>query len=112
MYAFQIESNILSLILSISYTEGLMISFERCEALTKIQAEKGYINKEIKDFSIEKVPEFPKISQGKIEFRNVELKYNKNHDFILKKINFVINSQEKIAVIGRTGAGKLLFFSQ
>jgi ABC-type multidrug transport system fused ATPase/permease subunit len=48
---------------------------------------------------------WPKL--GKIEFKNVYMKYdgdysNKN-DCVLKNINFVINPKEKIAIIGRTG---------
>lgn len=35
------------------------------------------------------------------------MKYRENLDFVLKGINFEINPREKIAIIGRTGAGKV-----
>lgn len=44
--------------------------------------------------------------EGKISFNNVKVKYRKNLDNVLKGLNLSINSQEKIGVVGRTGAGK------
>lgn len=41
-----------------------------------------------------------------IEFRNVWFKYEGSDKWILKNINFTIDSGEKIALIGRNGAGK------
>ncbi|XP_055381053.1 probable multidrug resistance-associated protein lethal(2)03659 [Condylostylus longicornis] len=43
---------------------------------------------------------------GKIIFNNVNLKYSKNGEYVLKNLNFEINSEEKIGIVGRTGAGK------
>ncbi|XP_048505778.1 probable multidrug resistance-associated protein lethal(2)03659 isoform X2 [Athalia rosae] len=45
-------------------------------------------------------------AQGKIEFRNVSLRYGKSDPPVLRNLNFVISPREKIGVIGRTGAGK------
>ena len=52
-------------------------------------------NGTIKEFSFEK----------SIEFRNVNFSYKKNKP-ILKNFNLVINKGEKIALVGKTGAGK------
>ncbi|OXA58099.1 Multidrug resistance-associated protein 4 [Folsomia candida] len=41
---------------------------------------------------------------GEIKFNNVFLKYEDN--FVLKNLNFDIHPQEKIGIVGRTGAGK------
>ena len=43
---------------------------------------------------------------GNIEFSNVELKYSRSGLSALEDLNFSINSNEKIGIVGRTGAGK------
>lgn len=45
-------------------------------------------------------------SSGSIEFVDVCLKYAENGDNILKSFNMKVNSGEKVAIVGRTGAGK------
>ena len=44
--------------------------------------------------------------KGKIEFKNVYFKYNKDSRYILKNVSFVINPGETIALVGPTGGGK------
>ncbi|XP_052827296.1 ATP-binding cassette sub-family C member 4 isoform X1 [Octopus bimaculoides] len=44
--------------------------------------------------------------RGAISARNLSLKYSENADFVLKHLDFMIASQEKIGIVGRTGAGK------
>jgi ABC-type multidrug transport system, ATPase and permease components len=41
-----------------------------------------------------------------IEFKNVSFKYQGREDWILKDLNLVINSGEKVALVGMNGAGK------
>lgn len=49
--------------------------------------------------------EWPK--RGKVEFRNVTLTYKSNPlNKVLNDINFVIEPNQKVGIIGRTGAGK------
>ncbi|KAF2069283.1 hypothetical protein CYY_009396, partial [Polysphondylium violaceum] len=43
---------------------------------------------------------------GGIEFKNVEIRYRKTADPTLKDISFTIKPNEKIGIVGRTGAGK------
>ncbi|KAJ3224501.1 hypothetical protein HK099_008369 [Clydaea vesicula] len=43
---------------------------------------------------------------GKIEFKNVVLKYNRFGVAVLKSVSFKINSGEKIGIVGRSGSGK------
>lgn len=43
---------------------------------------------------------------GTIRFRKVELKYKDEAEPVLKGISFHIRSEEKIGIVGRTGAGK------
>ena len=45
-------------------------------------------------------------AKGTIEFDKVELRYRKNTDLVLKGLSFSIGSNEKIGIVGRTGAGK------
>ncbi len=44
--------------------------------------------------------------KGKIEFRNVYFRYNKDTRYILENVSFVINPGETIALVGPTGGGK------
>jgi len=44
-----------------------------------------------------------------IEFRNVAFRYPGRTDYVLKGFNLVVNSREKLAVVGENGAGKSTF---
>jgi ATP-binding cassette, subfamily B, bacterial len=50
------------------------------------------------------VPQNPK--PPVIEFKNVSFKYPESERYILKKFNLVIQSGEKVALVGENGAGK------
>ncbi|XP_017890591.1 multidrug resistance-associated protein 4-like [Ceratina calcarata] len=45
-------------------------------------------------------------TNGMIRFRNVYMRYTDDDPPVLKGLNIVINSGEKIGIVGRTGAGK------
>lgn len=45
-------------------------------------------------------------TKGKIEYKDVCLKYTNSETYVLQKVNFVIKPSEKVGIIGRTGAGK------
>lgn len=45
----------------------------------------------------------------RIEFRNVSFRYPGKNDYVLKDFNLVVDSKEKISVIGENGAGKSTF---
>ena len=79
--------------------EQNVVSIERLEQYTSIETEAPYIieNKRLKN------PLWPQY--GKIEFRNVYMKYRPELPHVLKGLSFVINASEKVGVIGRTGAG-------
>jgi ATP-binding cassette subfamily C (CFTR/MRP) protein 4 len=42
---------------------------------------------------------------GRIEFRNVVVRYKPDAPSVLKNLSFKIESGQKIGVVGRTGAG-------
>ncbi|XP_018561045.1 multidrug resistance-associated protein 4 [Anoplophora glabripennis] len=60
----------------------------------------------------EKQPDTPKNppkawpDKGQIVFNHMELKYVETGPLVLKNLNFIIKPNEKIGIVGRTGAGK------
>ncbi|KAL4492939.1 hypothetical protein ABPG72_020718 [Tetrahymena utriculariae] len=115
-FAFNIDSEVQDLIMSQSSVEKKIVSFERCYSYTKIESEKGQLDYlrqrndlreqrfKLKDRSSDPLIKWP--SKGVIEFQNVHLKYRPNLACVVKGLTFQIRSQEKIGVVGRTGAGK------
>ncbi|KAI6237661.1 Multidrug resistance-associated protein 1 [Aphelenchoides besseyi] len=53
-----------------------------------------------------KMAPLKKVANSRIEFQNVWLRYREQDQPVLRDVNFVIQPGEKIAVVGRTGAGK------
>ena len=45
-------------------------------------------------------------TKGEVKYSNVYLSYNNSDEYVLKNINFTAHPQEKIGIVGRTGAGK------
>lgn len=78
--------------------ENNIVSVERVEEYADLQQEASWTN------SVEVNGEWPK--DGIIEFKDFEVRYREGLDLVLKGISFVCNSQEKIGIVGRTGAGK------
>ncbi|XP_054004734.1 probable multidrug resistance-associated protein lethal(2)03659 [Hylaeus anthracinus] len=50
-------------------------------------------------------------SKGRVEFKDVRLKYGPKGAHVLKGVSFVIMPKEKVGVVGRTGAGKTSLIS-
>ncbi len=46
------------------------------------------------------------LNNGKLEFKNLSFKYPKTDNYVIKDVNLVIKSKEKIALIGKSGSGK------
>lgn len=59
-----------------------------------------YIDNNIEDDKKENLT----IESGKVEFKDVSFKYNKNHVF--ENLNLLINDKQKIGIIGVSGSGK------
>ena len=45
-------------------------------------------------------------TQGKVEIKNLSIKYRKGLPFVLKNLSFTVQPKTKVAMIGRTGSGK------
>lgn len=80
-----------------SELENQMTSVERVVEYTEVEKEP------IQD-KFESPESWPE--HGKIEFKNVYLKYCPTAPYVLKNLNFTVNPMEKIGIVGRTGAGK------
>lgn len=80
-----------------------MTSVERIMEYVNLQPEETTVKARESIKTLEKWP-----THGVIEFINVNLKYTDTQkgDHILKSLNFKINAGEKVAICGRTGAGK------
>lgn len=44
--------------------------------------------------------------KGMINFCNISLKYSDDSDYVLKDVGFTVKENEKVGIVGRTGAGK------
>nr|APD26520.1 ATP-binding cassette transporter subfamily C member 1 X4 protein [Brachionus koreanus] len=105
-------------------TAGLTLSYALTITLTLIWVVRSFSDFETHLISVERVREYCDLpheaewvsskqimqkawpSQGSIDFKNFSLKYREELDFVLKDINCHIISQEKVGIVGRTGAGK------
>lgn len=59
-----------------------------------------YINNNVEDNNKKDLV----VETGKVEFRNMSFKYNKN--YVFEKFNLVVNDKQKIGIIGVSGSGK------
>ena len=81
-----------------SEVENYMTSVERIITYTHIKQEPGY------DCHHQPPQSWP--NQGQVAIENLSLVYYLDGPEILKDVTFSVNSQEKIGIVGRTGAGK------
>lgn len=84
--------------------ENQMTSVERILEYTTIESEEDGGDR--KQSVREKWPE-----NGSIVFKNVSLRYSDVQPYVLKSLNFSIQSKEKVGIVGRTGAGKTSLIS-
>ena len=77
------------------------VSLKRIDDIlnNKLYQDEKFGNREIKD------------SKGIIEFKNVKFKYHEDEEETLKSLNLKIESNKKIAIVGRSGNGKSTIFN-
>ncbi|XP_015781054.1 multidrug resistance-associated protein 1-like [Tetranychus urticae] len=98
-YASQITSILSTLVRAFSDIENSLVSVERCLEYTKLPVEASWINPTHR-------PQKDWPSKGNITFNKYSTRYRPGLDLVLKEITCCINSNEKVGIVGRTGAGK------
>ncbi|KAH8581960.1 ABC ATpase with 10 transmembrane domains [Cryptosporidium sp. chipmunk genotype I] len=88
--------------------EADMVGFERIRTYTDSEMYQ-IVTKDEEKSNIEVPEDWP--SQGKIEFRNVDITFYPNPNPSLRNISLKISPGERIGIVGRTGAGKSSLFS-
>ncbi len=78
--------------------ESRMTSVERLTFYGELPSEKEFVTDSVQ------------LSSGRLEFKNVKLRYAEHLPFVLKNVSFVIESGSRAGVIGRTGSGKSTLF--
>ncbi|KAF4042415.1 ABC transporter [Phytophthora infestans] len=99
-YAFSVTQSLNWSVRMLSQLQTQMVSVERIKNYTVMDVEAELT-------SVGKLPpaqEWP--SAGAIEFRNVNLRYRPGLPRVLRNLSLSIRPQEKIGIVGRTGAGK------
>ncbi|TDH72543.1 hypothetical protein CCR75_004880 [Bremia lactucae] len=99
-YAFSVTQPLNWSVRMLSQLQTQMVSVERIKSYTNMDTEAELS-------SVGKLPpaqEWP--LAGTIEFRNVNLRYRPGLPRVLRNLSLSIRSQEKIGIVGRTGAGK------
>ena len=102
-YALNITISMIHIVKSACDFENGCVALERILEYSKLKPEASWEQ--------EKGEKVPKVSEewpqeGKIQFENYKTTYRDGMEPVLKGINLIINSQEKIGICGRTGAGK------
>ena len=85
-------------------TENLMTSVERVMEYGQLKSEADLTKTESP--SEKNHADDKHFSEGVVEFDNVSLKYDEDCKLILKNITFKTEANDKIGIVGRTGAGK------
>ncbi|RLV84946.1 Bile pigment transporter 1 [Meyerozyma sp. JA9] len=98
-YALTVTGSLTLLVQTSAMVESSIVCFERCVEYwdLPIEEETGLTSTEVGESWPDK---------GAIEFKDYSTRYRANLDLVLKNINLEIKPQEKIGVVGRTGAGK------
>lgn len=81
------------------FKQGVLLTYANC-IFSNVESEPPL------ESTPDKKPKESWPEEGKIEFKNVYMKYDAAEPPVLKNLNFVIYPQEKIGIVGRTGAGK------
>ncbi|ELU10450.1 hypothetical protein CAPTEDRAFT_161237 [Capitella teleta] len=98
-YSLNVTDRMAFLVQNLSDLETNIVSVERINEYSKVNSEARWIIRERRP--PRSWPEF-----GNIEFKRYSVRYRPGLDLILKNISMKLQPQEKLGVVGRTGAGK------
>ena len=97
-YALSITHILAGVLNAMAETEQELVAVERIQQYLQIEGEEnaeGSAN-----------PPFGWPVQGVLNFKNVQLSYRENLSPAIKELNFKTEAFERVAIVGRTGAGK------
>ncbi|XP_046664349.1 multidrug resistance-associated protein 1-like isoform X2 [Homalodisca vitripennis] len=97
-YALQITGMLNLAVRMASDIETNIVSVERIKEYTEIPQEGAWEVQPRPD------PKWP--AHGTVEFKDFQVRYRAGLELVLRGVSFVIKGQEKIGIVGRTGAGK------
>lgn len=99
-YALQVTQTLNWLVRMSSDIETNIVSVERIKEYGETKQEAPWELEEDK-----KQPQnWP--MNGKVEFRDFQVRYREGLDLVLRGVSFNISGGEKVGIVGRTGAGK------
>ncbi|RLO07598.1 hypothetical protein DYB28_000408 [Aphanomyces astaci] len=105
-YAFQITRSLNIGVTTLSELETEMVSVERIHAYTMLPSEAALRTRDHQRLERVVPPTAAWPAHGRIVFDNVTLQYRAGLPPVLRQLTFAIEPQEKIGIVGRTGAGK------
>lgn len=78
------------------------------KSIVSVERIKEYQNtpQEAADFRPDQDPDASWPCQGRVEFKNYATRYREGMSLVLKGVSFCIQPEEKVGIVGRTGAGK------
>nr|KAG5685653.1 hypothetical protein BaRGS_020895 [Batillaria attramentaria] len=98
-YAMNVTANLNFLVRVSSELETNIVSSERIKEYSDAPTEADWVNPD------HSPPDFWP-DEGKVEFKDYQMRYRPGLDLVLKGISGSIGAGEKVGIVGRTGAGK------
>lgn len=97
-YALQVTQTLNWLVRMTSDVETNIVAVERIKEYGETKQEAAWENNQPLPVN------WPE--EGKVEFRDFQVRYREGLDLVLRGINFTVQGGEKVGIVGRTGAGK------